>query len=35
MGIKVLRIYVENSVIGGCFDDEFKIRSPREVIDNE
>jgi len=25
MGIKVLRIYIENSVIGGYFDDEFKI----------
>jgi predicted nucleic acid-binding protein len=24
MGIKVLRIYIENSVIGGYFDDEFK-----------
>jgi hypothetical protein len=24
MGIKILRIYVENSVIGGYFDDEFK-----------
>jgi len=24
MGIKVLRIYLENSVIGGYFDDEFK-----------
>ncbi|GBU24736.1 hypothetical protein R83H12_01371 [Fibrobacteria bacterium R8-3-H12] len=24
MAIKVLRIYVENSVIGGYFDDEFK-----------
>ena len=25
MGIKILRIYIENSVIGGYFDDEFKI----------
>jgi predicted nucleic acid-binding protein len=24
MGIKILRIYIENSVIGGYFDDEFK-----------
>jgi len=24
MGIKTLRIYIENSVIGGYFDDEFK-----------
>jgi hypothetical protein len=24
MGIKVLRIYIENSVVGGYFDDEFK-----------
>ena len=24
MGIKVLKIYLENSVIGGYFDDEFK-----------
>jgi hypothetical protein len=24
MGIKTLRVYVENSVIGGYFDDEFK-----------
>ncbi len=24
MGIKVLRIYIENSVIGGYFDDEFR-----------
>jgi predicted nucleic acid-binding protein len=24
MGIKILNIYVENSVIGGYFDDEFK-----------
>jgi len=24
MGIKVLRIYLENSVIGGYFDEEFK-----------
>ena len=25
MGMKVLRIYIENSVIGGYFDEEFKI----------
>ncbi|GHV11160.1 hypothetical protein FACS189491_01900 [Spirochaetia bacterium] len=24
MGMKILRIYIENSVIGGYFDDEFK-----------
>jgi hypothetical protein len=24
MGIKILNIYIENSVIGGYFDDEFK-----------
>jgi hypothetical protein len=24
MGMKVLRIYIENSVIGGYFDKEFK-----------
>ena len=24
MGIKTLRVYIENSVIGGYFDDEFK-----------
>jgi len=24
MGIKILRIYIENSVIGGYFDEEFK-----------
>ena len=24
MGIKILRVYIENSVIGGYFDDEFK-----------
>ena len=24
MGMKILRIYIENSVVGGCFDDEFK-----------
>ena len=24
MGMKKLRIYIENSVIGGYFDDEFK-----------
>ena len=25
MGMKILRIYIENSVIGGYFDEEFKI----------
>ena len=25
MGMKVLRIYIENSVIGGFFDEEFKV----------
>jgi predicted nucleic acid-binding protein len=24
MGMKILRIYIENSVVGGYFDDEFK-----------
>jgi hypothetical protein len=24
MGMKILRIYIENSVIGGYFDDEFR-----------
>jgi hypothetical protein len=24
MGMKILRIYIENSVIGSYFDDEFK-----------
>ena len=24
MGMKILRIYIENSVIGGYLDDEFK-----------
>jgi rRNA-processing protein FCF1 len=27
MGIKTLKIYIENSVIGGYFDDEFKEHS--------
>jgi hypothetical protein len=25
MGMKILRIYIENSVIGGYFEDEFKV----------
>jgi hypothetical protein len=25
MGIKTLKVYIENSVIGGYFDDEFKV----------
>jgi len=29
MGIKILNIYVENSVIGGYFDDEFKEYSQK------
>jgi hypothetical protein len=24
MGMKILKIYIENSVVGGYFDDEFK-----------
>jgi len=27
MGMKILRIYLENSVIGGYFDEEFKVHT--------
>jgi len=33
MGIKKLRIYIENSVIGGYFDDEFKEYT-QELFEN-
>jgi predicted nucleic acid-binding protein len=29
MGIKILRIYIENSVIGGYFDEEFKDQTQK------
>jgi predicted nucleic acid-binding protein len=32
MGMKILRIYVENSVVGGYFDDEFKEHT-RKLFD--
>jgi predicted nucleic acid-binding protein len=32
MGMKILRIYIENSVIGGYFDDEFKEHT-RKLFD--
>ncbi|MDR0663070.1 MAG: hypothetical protein LBF80_03195 [Spirochaetaceae bacterium] len=32
MGMKFLRIYVENSVVGGYFDDEFKEHT-RKLFD--
>jgi predicted nucleic acid-binding protein len=32
MGMKILKIYVENSVIGGYFDDEFKEHT-RKLFD--
>jgi predicted nucleic acid-binding protein len=32
MGIKILRVYVENSVIGGYFDEEFKEHT-RKLFD--
>ena len=36
MGMKVLRIYIENSVIGGYFDEEFKIPTQKlfELLKN-
>jgi hypothetical protein len=33
MGIKILRIYIENSVIGGYFDEEFEEYT-RKLVDN-
>jgi hypothetical protein len=43
MGMKTLKIYIENSVIGGYFDSVnlregysvLEIRTPREVVGNE
>jgi len=32
MGIKILKVYIENSVIGGYFDDEFKEHT-RKLFD--
>jgi hypothetical protein len=33
MGIKILEVYIENSVIGGYFDDEFKEHT-RKLFEN-
>ena len=31
--MKVLRIYIDTSVVGGCFDDKFSLWSNRLVAD--